>query len=242
MFVKSVSALVVLAAVASSALAGMVTATFDTVNPGQVVTIQSKALSSNPVTESGWAGVYNFKNATGDLTGSFKAFCIDIAQDIFGNQTVQFGVAALSNAPTPGTAMGQYRADLLAELWSNHYADLGTSSAKAASFQLDIWEVINETQLDANNHLVLNLGAGDFRVSSGDPGYGQAWLNELDLTGNGSKTTNLIALTNPTFQDYVTLGNPVPAPSSLLLGGLGTASLLLGAAWRRAGRLLPAVG
>jgi hypothetical protein len=74
----------------------------------------------NGGTETGMAGVYNFTNASGSLTGSFVGFCIDIGQPIFTNQTVAFAVAALSNAPVDGsqpTAMGSLRANLLAELW-----------------------------------------------------------------------------------------------------------------------------
>src|SRR5205823_8879320 len=76
------AALVALTA-AAPARAGYVTATFSTVNPGEVVNISS---TQPPVSGSGWAGVYNFTNASGDLNGNFASFCIDIAQDIYSNQ------------------------------------------------------------------------------------------------------------------------------------------------------------
>ena len=100
------AAAVLLGALATPARAGFVTATFSGVNPGEVVTI-----TANGHSETGWAGVYNFVSASGDLAGNFKSFCIAIGQDIFANQTVTFGVAGLDAAPVPGNAMGPARAD-----------------------------------------------------------------------------------------------------------------------------------
>src|SRR5205085_8266388 len=108
--VKAVATLV-LVLVASPAHAGFVTATFSNVNPGEVVTITSAKYG----TETGWAGVYNFTNASSDigLSGNLKTFCIDIGQDSYSGTTTTFDVRNLANAPTPGSQMGQYRANLI---------------------------------------------------------------------------------------------------------------------------------
>src|SRR5205085_9440280 len=128
--------------------AGFVTATFSNVNPGEVVTITSAKYG----TETGWAGVYNFTNASSDigLSGNLKTFCIDIGQDIYSGTTTTFDVRNLANAPTPGSQMGQYRANLIRELWYQNYVKIGSSNSNAAAFQIAIWEIINETTTDSS--------------------------------------------------------------------------------------------
>jgi MYXO-CTERM domain-containing protein len=225
-----VAALAVLAT-AAPARAGMVTATFSTVSPGEVVTISS---TSNNVHGSGWAGVYKFVNASGDLKGSFASFCIDIAQEIYSNQTVTFNVQNLASAPVPGTPMGQMRASLIGELWYNDYAKIGTSNSNAAAFQLAVWEIINE-QTTKNGKLVLDVTGGTFSATDSDSQTlltANAWLAGLDLSGSGPQAPNLIALTSPQYQDYVTTA-AAPAPSGLVLGGIALAGAALSAAWRR---------
>ena len=94
----------VLGLVATPVHAGFVTATFSNVNPGEVVTITSAKYG----TETGWAGVYNFTNASSDigLSGNLKTFCIDIGQDIYSGTTTTFDVRNLANTPTPGISWG----------------------------------------------------------------------------------------------------------------------------------------
>jgi hypothetical protein len=221
------------------ARADSVTATFSNVNPGEVVTIPV-----NGGTESGWAGVYNFINASGYLTGSFSGFCIDISQDIFTSQTVTFGVAALASAPVDGnlpTAMGALRAELIAELWYNDYALIGTSNSNAAAFQLAIWEIINETQTN-NGTLVLNIDSGTFYATDQDSptlAMANTWLGQLSLNGTGLMASGLVALTNSTYQDYVFQDAPpppaplpTPAPPSLVLCLIGAVGLLFSPAFR----------
>jgi hypothetical protein len=238
------AAVLILALNANSAPAGQVTATFSTVNPGEVVTI-SNTVNGVTTTETGWAGVYNFTNASGDLTGNLRTFCIDIGQDIFGNQTVTFDVNPLENAPVPGPQMGALRANLIRELWFNDYALIGNDNAKAAAFQVAIWEIENELQTDALGHLILDVTNGSFQVTSQDSTaltQANQWLAGIDITGNGPKATNLIALTNPNYQDYVTPDPPSPAPepSSLALAGMGALSMMFVRSWRRGRQAEPA--
>src|SRR5262249_18412919 len=130
----------ILGVFAAPTRADYVTATFGNVSPGEVVSISSDSGSS---WESGWAGVYNFTNASGAITGNYSGFCIDIAQDVYGGQTATWTVAALASAPTPGTAMGPQKANLIAELWGRDYELIGTSNTNAAAFQIAIWTIIN---------------------------------------------------------------------------------------------------
>jgi hypothetical protein len=224
---------------AAPARADIVTSTFSDVNPGEVATISST--NPNIGTLSGWAGVYNFTNATGAITGDYSGFCIDIAQDIYGGQTVTFTVAALSSAPTPGNPMGQLRANLIGELWYNDYSSIGSSNTNAAAFQLAIWEIINEQNLSTNG---LNLTNGTFQTSAAYSSYPDTldqntislannWLAALDMSGNGNQASNLVALTSDQYQDYIVQVTATPAPPGLVLGVIGGLNLMVTSLWCR---------
>jgi hypothetical protein len=224
---SAAAAVLALGWTATAAHAGTVTATFSNVNPGEVVTITDGYGTSNQWSATGWAGVYNFVNAGGDLQGNLKSFCIDISQDIYQNLTVTFTTAALQNAPVPGQSMGQTRANLIAELWYQDYASIGASNSKAAAFQVAVWKIINETTSS------MNVSTGTFRVTdSNDPGtltLANQWLAALDPTGNGPKEKDLLALTSSQYQDYVV---ETPVPPGVVLASIGTVCFLLPRAWR----------
>jgi hypothetical protein len=222
-----VAAIVVLALAPPSSEAGYVTTTFSGVSPGQVVTIRiGYAGQPGTVTESGWAGVYNFVNSTGDLTGSLDAFCIDVNQGISQGETVTFEVQPLEAAPTPGTAMGDGKADLIRELWGRDFALIGENNRRAAAFQIAVWEIINETSG------TLNLSNGYFGATASDSAtitLANSWLSELD--GTGPMANILVALTSDNRQDYVVQG--APAPTGFVLGAIGALPLAFVAARRR---------
>ncbi len=228
-----------LAAVAALGLAAPARAdvitTFSNVSPGEVVTI-----TSNGVSETGWAGQYNFIHSSGDITGPFGGFCIDVSQSIYGGLTVQFKVAGLASAPndnnSPSSAMGALRANLVEELWYNDHPAALLNASNAAAFQIAVWEIINETSVDSSRDLALDVSSGSFSVKDANAdgsttlATANAWLHGIDVTGAGPRDTSLIALTSPTYQDYVT---SVPAPSGLVLAGLAALSGALAAGWRR---------
>ncbi len=217
-------AAVTAALAAAPSRADFVTSTFTNVSPGEVVTINGNL--------TGWAGQYNFTNASGYLHGNYGGFCIDIGQDIYGNQTATWQVANLASAPNDGNnspGMGTLRANLIEELWYNDYASALTSNSNAAAFELAIWEIINETNLSQ-----LDVTKGSFWAQDSDSAtltQANTWLSGLNLDGTGSKA-NLIALTNSQYQDYVTQA-PVPAPPGLVLAGVALASGALASGWRR---------
>ncbi len=229
-------ALFAAAAFAAPARASYETATFSNVDPGQIVTI---TFSGNSAT--GWAGVYNFINGSGGLTGSFESFCIDVSQDIFAGQTVGFDKSSLANAPNDGNSnpgMGALRASLIAELWFKDRALIGTSDTNAAAFQIAIWKIINETQAAD----MTDVTQGSFTVSGPNATLKQAnaWLSGIALDGSGPQAGGLIALTNPTYQDYVV--QSVPAPPGMVLGASAAATLFLALVWRRRKLLSVAFG
>lgn len=211
-----VAAIIAAGTLATPAPADFETATFSNVNPGEVVTIPV-----NGKLESGWAGYYNFVNGSGLIKGPFSGFCIDIGQDIYYNQTVNFGVAQLQAAPTPGTAMGTTKANLVRELWYNNYSASGLSNSNAAAFQIAIWEIINES---SGNPLSVSNGAFTVSANAATLTTANNWLQALDPTGNGARANNLMALTSDTYQDYV-VAVPTPAPPGWVLVLSGAALL-----------------
>src|SRR5262245_55232865 len=171
---KATIAVVIFGTATTSASAGWVTATFSDVNPGQVVTIHSASMGLN---ETGWAGVYNCRNASDDLTGDRRTSCIDVAQGSCTSTAATVGVKRLASAPTPGTAMGQDKANLISELWGRDFASITTNS-QAAAFQIAIWEIINEKSGNA-----LNVKNGDFTVTGvggATLNLANSWLSELN--------------------------------------------------------------
>jgi hypothetical protein len=233
------AAILALAMIVAPAHADFQIATFTNVSPGEVVTISK---NGNP--ESGWAGYYNFVNGSGLINGSFHGLCIDIGQNIYYNQTVTFGVAQLENAPTPGVAMGVNRANLVRELWYSDYTASAQSNSNAAAFEIAIWEIINESSGNP-----LNVTTGQFTVSANAStlATANAWLQALDLTGNGPRVSNLMALTNDSYQDYAVEVPGVaaealstPAPPGWVLALVGTA-IIACAYWYRKARVSSAV-
>jgi hypothetical protein len=211
----------------ASARADFVQATFNNVSPGEVVTLSTG--------DTGWAGQYNFKNASGLITGNYSGFCIDIHEPIYDKQTVKWQVTALSAAPdAPYSSMGALRAKLIAELWSNDFSKVSHSNSNGAAFQIAIWEIINETTTDKNGHLILNVTTGTFWAQDSNSTTlktANRWLSNLDLDGNGPQASGLIALTATGAQDYV-VQIATPAPPGLVLGIIGAAGLCFSSGWR----------
>src|SRR5262249_32865575 len=85
----------------SHANAANVTATFVDVSPSHTFTY-----SLNGVNHGTKAGVFNFANATGYLSGNLQNFCIEVAGAINSGDVVNFTVDQLANAPKPGSGMG----------------------------------------------------------------------------------------------------------------------------------------
>lgn len=202
-----VAAILALGIIKAPAHADFQIATFVNVSPGEVVTIPV-----NGSLELCWAGYYDFVNGSGLINGSFHGFCIDIAQDIFYNQTVNFGVAPLGNAPAPGAGMGTDRANLLRELWYNDHTASAENNSNGAAFQIAIWEIINESRGNP-----LDVTTGQFTVSANASTLTTAntWLQAL--TGNGPRANDLMALTSDSYQDYV-----VEVPGAGVVGSLST--------------------
>lgn len=140
-------------------------------------------------------GTYAGKPVAGQ---AFNAFCIEPDQE-FGNlPNASYKVVDLESAPEEGSprgALGSVKAEQIRELWGRFRSAIGNDGAKAAAFQLAMWEIVMD-----NTH---DVSAGAFTVGDGAPAVkaqAQAWLDAL--TGSGPKA-NLLALTHPSDQDQV---------------------------------------
>lgn len=145
---------------------------------------------------------------------SFAAFCIELAQP---HATGALGAQSYTTSSFSGST-----GSLLQGLFSSSYGSLSTDTQKAA-FQTAIWEITHEKSA------ALNVNTGNFQF--GVTTYGsEADDLALALQANkylldaqnyaGPAKYTLTRLTNPTFQDLVTV-SAVPEPSTYALMAAG---------------------
>jgi len=226
--------------------AGQVDATFNTVSPMMNVQFSVANLG---ITESTEAGLFNWTATSGGLSGNFKTCCIELNQYIGFGGNYQYNLVSLQDAGNPDTGLnlpgehgpiGVVKASLLRELFGRDYNGGNLDASQAAALQMDVWEIVYDGNSSQPNHN-LNLSAGNFTATSGDPAtnaLAQSWLDSLN--GAGPKA-NLIGLTSPDVQDQVTIAPPgpdssVPEPATVVLAGLA-ATGFAGWAWGRKRRL-----
>lgn len=146
-------------------------------------------------------------------------WCIELTQN--------FGFGGNYGDYTP-TQPGNAKFTLLGQLFHEAYGQATIDEAHSAAFQLAIWEIV----YDSGN---LNLGGGTFQVLNN---YGhaatvalaQSWLTNLS---NFTDNYDLIMLSSPSHQDFVTFGRTfiqlqsVPEPASLLLAAAALLAMML---------------
>jgi hypothetical protein len=160
----------------------------------------------NGVKDFADAGVSNWtRSATnpGTFAGSptpgekFGVFCLEPDQEFPSGNTVAYNVIDLDSDPTNGP-MGAAKANAIRELWGRFRGAIGTDGAKAAAFQMAVWEIVTDSGRD--------LSTGVFRAGTANAtevavkNQAQSWLNQLNGTG---PKANLLALSSPTDQDQV---------------------------------------
>jgi hypothetical protein len=233
---------------ATPALAGSysVTATLNgssmsqILNPSAAVTINLGDGSAPNMSylpgEVNWT--VNSSNLPGLANGAaFKTFCLELTQDISpGSATTYTLTQDLASLPKPGSSqtggsagMGTAKATTIENLWGTFYNSIGNNGTNAAAFQLAIWKI----EYDWGSSSATNFSAGNFLAKGNSAATNQAtaWLTYLQ-NGKGPVTTanNLWGMTSPGAQDQITA--VAPAPSALVLAGIGLFSLC-GAAWAR---------
>jgi hypothetical protein len=169
---------------------------------------------STDFTRAGYL-LHDIASATGvglDIQNPMWSFCIDALQSPTYNAYATYDVVALTEAPNPtfmGSPLTADRATLLEELWGRYHSTTMTSQ-QAAEFQLAVWEIVYETS-GTYDIALGSVRSDDLNAET------NAMLHSLDGTG---PMANLVALTNPVYQDLLA---EVPAPGALSLGSLGMA-------------------
>jgi hypothetical protein len=164
------------------------------------------------VNAGGFSGTWN--------SGAIIFWCIELTQYFgFGGSYSDY-VASKPDNPT---------FTLLGQLFNEAYGQATIDAMHSAAFQLAIWEIVYDPDLD--------LGAGSFKVISGNAqtvALAQSWLDAL---GNFKDTYDLVFLHSATHQDFVTFGRPfnVPEPGSaaLLVVALVAIAMTAGVRTRR---------
>jgi hypothetical protein len=156
----------------------------------------------NGVKDYADAGVSNWtRSATNPGTptpgGKFGTFCLEPDQEFPSGTKVAYTVIDLDSDPASGP-MGATKANAIRELWGRFRSTIGTDGAKAAAFQIAVWEIVTDSGR--------NLSSGIFRAGTANASeiaiknQAQSWLNQINGTG---PKANLLALSSPTDQDQV---------------------------------------
>jgi hypothetical protein len=156
---------------------------------------------------------------------SLTTYCIEGTQDVYLGQNATFSsiLTGVIGAPQDNVgsvyAMDATRATLLSKFWDAYYSQSLTSGHNAATFQLAVWEIVND------GGITPDFDGGNFKaVGSGNPSsevsLATTWLTTLnDVTP--TEHYQLYALTDARLQDQVfgvEKPLPVPLPAALPVG------------------------
>lgn len=200
--------------------------------------------SASSFTTYNYAGFLNWSQSPAGnnafVPQNFSTFCIEISQNVGIGGTYTYLVADLANAPNtnnnPSAQMGAAAAQAIGVLWAQYYPTLDNNNnpqaslVQAAAFQLAIWRIEYDWNdgLSKTDFTNLSLSTANFQAN-GNSSVTTAASSMLGFVYDNDATapvaTGLIALTNASYQDQITLDPPLaatPEPSSLCLGIIGS--------------------
>lgn len=156
------------------------------------------------------AGVLTFND------GEYQSFCIELKQPATVNP-VAYDLVAFSDLP----GRSYQRSLVLSSLFEQYYEDIlvTDSDAKASAFAMMTWEIMLEgfSFIPGSMFSEISLDAGAVQFSDVST-EAAAWYREMgENLYVADSSDNILALTNPQYQDQVIW---VPAPSVLALAGL----------------------
>lgn len=159
-----------------------------------------------------------------------STFCMDLTQSA---GTGALTLVPLHNGPVPGAGMGLDRAALLRNLYGTSYGQAFSSNNNAAAFQIAVWEIVNEANLDvsqgARGLAGIDLTGGDFKVTNQSTirALANSFLDSAFAAfKDGLHGFNLMAGVSPTRQDQIFIVS-VPTPTAAGLGALGLVGISL---------------
>lgn len=174
------------------------------------------------------AGIFDWTRTGGDAsdpTGNFKSFCVELDQTINLGGTFTYEMIEVTDGPKPGIAlgagpMGQTKADMLAKLWAAYYDQALLSNANAAAFQVSVWEIVYDGDLD--------LFDGGFQARYAGLGSAPAFVQTaqgwLDSLGGLTEMAALRVMSNNSRQDQLVMV-PLPAAAWAGLSLIGAGAL-----------------
>ncbi len=153
----------------------------------------------------------------------FLGYCIELTQGVSGGTPHTYLVLDPAAAGLDATDILR-----LSRLWGS-FANLVDSPVKAAAFQMSIYELILDTNvnLSADNFIVQNLMNNPNQTAA--KALAESWLAAVIDPNYAGPVDTLAVLRSETVQDQIVR---VPAPGAAALGLVGTG--LLAARRRRA--------
>jgi hypothetical protein len=144
----------------------------------------------------------------GSIPETFTSFCVDLEQVVRTGTEYRFDVLTSEEAGyTPAQDLA------LRRLWAGHFDDI-TGPDTSAAFQLAVWELVYDTDL--------NLSTGSF--TSGGPGasktLAQGWLDGLGGEPLAGGLPTLRVLRNDDSQDQLTVDIPEPGAAACAFMGI----------------------
>lgn len=225
-------ALVVAACLFSARIASAdsVTATLNTVSPGEIVDVHlgGQDLGQGYAGSIDWT-VQSSMGASAP-TGSFGTYCDDLTQDIYIGSTYTYDITGMINTPDPapptfaGPGMGPVNAQDITNLYALEYDGIGSDNDKSAAFQIAIWEMEYET--NSGTH---DVTSGNFYVtgeSSGVANLANQYVSDALGAGTLQFHNQILAMTSPSVQDQLFIGPPTlqggpptaPTPAAAIAG------------------------
>lgn len=189
--------------------------------------------------EYGGSGGFKTYDLTTDpgKRNAFESWCVDIFDSFsFVIDTPDIlkpaNVALAGSTATLPTAFSSKAATDLGRLYTNHHADIDSTSSSAANeaaFQLAVWEIVNERSG------TYSLAGGDFKATGTGSALASMWLSELSTASASAYSVDIWTVQSARTGGYgaqdvaVFKSVPEPATCALMLAGLG----LLGFTSRR---------
>jgi hypothetical protein len=187
-----------------------------------------------------YAGVLMFDKTAGTDQGEWLdngyigGFCMDLSEYV-AQGSFTYDVLAVEDGPRPlsflGEAMGQQKADSIAELWGRFY-DPAWSAGGAYTYQQNkdaeafaaaIWEIIYEDLPSSSAGWDVTsdgtFGSGGFKATNLNYSLANSWLAALDGTG---PMADLRALSAVGAQDFIV---QIPEPATVAFLAFGLAML-----------------